>query len=195
MAAEKTGRKGLYIATDAANTERGCRIGLQVRPIPQAPPVYWLLTFLKNKETTKMKIFLLMIPPTVTAQERKVKIVHGRPFFYKPENVKIAQAEIIRHLRPFKPKEPMEGAIELKVSWRFPKGKSHKANEWRITKPDTDNLEKMLKDCMTEVGFWKDDAQVVRETAEKSWVYEDECGILIEVNQLGKFTEEVINNG
>ena len=48
---------------------------------------------------------------------------------------------------------------------------------------------------MTEVGFWKDDAQVVRETAEKSWVYEDECGILIEVNQLGKFTEEVINNG
>lgn len=89
----------------------------------------------------------------------------------------------------------MEGAIELKVSWRFPKGKSHKANEWRITKPDTDNLEKMLKDCMTEVGFWIDDAQVVRETAEKSWVYEDECGILIEVNQLGKFTEEVINDG
>lgn len=142
-----------------------------------------------------MKIFLLMIPPTVTAQERKVKIVRGRPFFYKPENVKVAQAEIIRHLRPFKPQEPMDGAIELKVSWRFPKGKSHKANEWRITKPDTDNLEKMLKDCMTEVGFWIDDAQVVRETAEKSWVYEDECGILIEVNQLGKFTEEVINNG
>ena len=61
-----------------------------------------------------MKIFLFMIPPTVTAQERKVKIVRGRPFFYKPENVKVAQAEIIRHLRPFKPQEPMEGAIELK---------------------------------------------------------------------------------
>ena len=57
-----------------------------------------------------MKIFLLMIPPTVTAQERKVKIVRGRPFFYKPENVKVAQAEIIRHLRPFKPQAPMEGA-------------------------------------------------------------------------------------
>ena len=31
-----------------------------------------------------------------------------------------------------------------------------------VTKPDTDNLQKLLKDCMTKCGFWKDDAQVVR---------------------------------
>lgn len=135
-----------------------------------------------------MKIFLLMNPPTVTAQERKVTLVHGKPVFYKPERVKAAKAELIKHLRPFKPKEAMTGAIELKVVWLFPKGKSHKANEWRITKPDTDNLEKMLKDCMTELGFWNDDAQVVKETAEKRWS-EEPSGISIEINQLGKFYE------
>lgn len=134
-----------------------------------------------------MKIFLLMNPPTVTAQERKVTIVRGKPIFFKPANVKNAQAEIVRHLRPFRPAEPIDGAIELRVAWLFPKGTKHKAGEWRITKPDIDNLEKMLKDCMTELRFWNDDAQVVKETAEKRWVDEERSGIQIEIEQLGKF--------
>ena len=72
--------------------------------------------------------------------------------------------------------------------WLFPKGKSHEHNEWRITKPDTDNLQKMLKDCMTEIGFWKDDAQVVKETVEKRWS-DEPCGISIEIIVLKKFVE------
>lgn len=136
-----------------------------------------------------MKIFLSMNPPTVTAQERQVAVVKGKPMFFKPEKVKKAQAEIMKHLRPFKPTEPIEGAIELKVSWYFSKTAKHKSGEWRITKPDTDNLEKMLKDCMTELWFWKDDAQVVKETAEKVWTEDEKSGIAIEINSLGKFRE------
>ena len=132
-----------------------------------------------------MKMFLLMNPPTVTAQERKVALVKNKPIFYKPENVKKAKAEIIKYLKPFKPPSPYEGAIELHVVWLFPKGKSHKHNEWRITKPDTDNLQKMLKDCMTDVGFWKDDAQVVKEIVEKRWS-DDPTGISIEMDKLDK---------
>lgn len=116
-----------------------------------------------------MKIFLLMNPPTVTAQESKVAVVGNKPIIYKPEKIKQAKKELIMHLMPFKPKEPMEGPIELKVVWLFPRGKRHKHFEWRVTRPDTDNLEKMLKDCMTEVGFWKDDALVVSETVYKIW--------------------------
>ena len=41
--------------------------------------------------------------------------------------------------------------------------------EYRTSKPDTDNLVKMLKDVMTELGFWKDDAQVASEVIEKYW--------------------------
>ncbi len=36
-------------------------------------------------------------------------------------------------------------------------------------KPDTDNLQKLLKDVMTAVGFWQDDAQVASEIVEKFW--------------------------
>ena len=132
-----------------------------------------------------MKLFLLMEPPTVTAQQAKVAVVGNRPMFYKPEKVKAARQMLIRHLKPFKPPSPYEGAIELHVVWLFSKGKSHKHNEWRITKPDTDNLEKMLKDCMTEVGFWKDDAQVVKEIVEKRWS-DEPTGISIEMDKLDK---------
>lgn len=135
-----------------------------------------------------MKIFLLLEPPTTTAQMKKIGIVHGKPYIYVPENVKKAKSELIKHLLPFKPKVPFDGPVELKVTWLFAKGKSHKHLEWRVIKPDTDNLEKMLKDCMTEVGFWKDDAQVVREVVEKLWS-DEPTGISLQIEILDKVKE------
>ena len=140
-----------------------------------------------------MRIFLLIDPPPVTAQETQVAVVRNKPVFYKPEKLKEAKKEIIKHLMPFKPVKPYEGAIELHVVWLFPKGKRHKHNEWRITKPDTDNLEKLLKDCMTQVGFWKDDAQVVKEVVEKRWS-DEPTGISIFIDTLPKIME-VTNEG
>ena len=137
-----------------------------------------------------MKIFLLLDPPTVTAQMNKVAIVNNKPVFYKSEKLKQARNTLITHLKPFKPKVPLVGPIELKVIWQFPRGKRHKHYEWRVTKPDTDNLQKMLKDCMTEVGFWNDDAQVVVEHVEKLWS-DEPTGIAIEIEVLDKFKEEL----
>lgn len=135
-----------------------------------------------------MKIFLLLDPPTITAQETKVAIVNGKPRFYKPESVRKAKDELKKYLKPFKPSEPMSGPIELKVTWLFPKGKKHKHMEWRVTKPDTDNLEKLLKDVMTDLGFWKDDAQVVREIVEKLWS-DEPTGIALEIEILSERKE------
>lgn len=138
-----------------------------------------------------MKMFLLMNPPTVTAQESKVAVVRNKPIIYKPEKIKQAKKEIIKHLMPFKPKEPMQGPIELKVVWLFPRGRRHKHFEWRTTRPDTDNLEKLLKDCMTEVGFWEDDALVVSETVYKIWS-DEPTGISIEIKPLERIAEVVV---
>ena len=136
-----------------------------------------------------MKIFLLLDPPTTTAQMKKIGIVHGKPYVYTPENVKQAKDVIIKHLAPFKPEAPLTGPLELNVNWYFPKGTKHKHLEWRVTKPDTDNLEKMLKDCMTELGFWNDDAQVVSEHVDKVWS-DEPTGIAIEIKPLNKFKED-----
>lgn len=136
-------------------------------------------------------MFLLMNPPTVTAQESKVAVVRNKPIIYKTEKIKQAKKEIIKHLMPFKPKEPMQGPIELKVVWLFPRGRRHKHFEWRTTRPDTDNLEKLLKDCMTEVGFWEDDALVVSETVYKIWS-DEPTGISIEIKPLERIAEVVV---
>ena len=62
----------------------------------------------------------------------------------------------------------LAGAVRLLVKWCFPRGQ-HEDGEYRTTRPDTDNLQKLLKDCMTAVGFWRDDAQVSSEIVEKFW--------------------------
>lgn len=130
-----------------------------------------------------MEFFVSMKPPTATAQEKKVRVVHGKPMFYDPAPVKEAKRLLVGHLSGHSPDTPMEGPVSLRVLWLFPKGKTHKNGEWRVTKPDTDNLQKLLKDCMTKCGFWKDDAQVVREVVEKRWS-DDPTGIYIEVEAL-----------
>ena len=129
-----------------------------------------------------MDFYMNIIPPTATAQMKKVRVVNGKPMFYEPEKVKAAKKLLIRGLIRHAPLEPMEGPLVLKVEWRFPKGKSHKDGEWRTTRPDTDNLQKLLKDCMTYCGFWKDDAQVVREEVEKLWA--DQPGLHITITRL-----------
>lgn len=135
-------------------------------------------------------IFLKMNPPTVTAQESKIAVVNNKPRVYKTERQKSAKAEILWKLNQYRTQEMLNCPIELSVTWYFLAGKGHKHNEWRSTRPDTDNLEKLLKDCITEAGYWRDDALVVREIAEKIWV-KNNPGILIKIKELPKIKEEI----
>jgi Holliday junction resolvase RusA-like endonuclease len=132
-------------------------------------------------------VFLLQFepnPPTVTHQEKKVRVVKGKPIFYMPAELAAARSLLAAKLKPFAPATPIEGPIHLGVSWAFTRPKSVKG-DWKITKPDTDNLQKMLKDVMTECGFWKDDAQVCSENIEKIYRNADEKhGILILIKSL-----------
>lgn len=115
-----------------------------------------------------MEFFLDMEPPTVTAQEHKVRIVHGKPMFYDTAKLKAARHTFENLLRQYRPNTPLDGPVALTVCWHFAT-KSHKEGTWRVTRPDTDNLQKLLKDCMTRTGFWLDDAQVCREEVTKRW--------------------------
>ena len=116
-----------------------------------------------------LEFFMPMIPPTVTHQEKKVHVVKGKPVYYEPENLKAARMKLIGHLRSHVPEEPVRSGVRLMVKWCFPISGRHRSGEYKITKPDTDNLQKLLKDCMTDCGFWKDDALVASEIVEKFW--------------------------
>ena len=129
-----------------------------------------------------MEFFMAMIPPTITHQEKKVHVVNGRPRFYEPDELKAARQKLTDYLGQHVPEEPYQGGIQLIVKWCFQTKGRHKDGEYRITKPDTDNLQKLLKDCMTSVGFWSDDAQVASEIVEKFWA--EIPGIYIRVTEL-----------
>lgn len=129
------------------------------------------------------EFFMPMDPPTATAQEAQVMVRNGKPVFYKPEKVKVAKQKLMAHLMKHKPEEPFICGIRLTSMWCFaPHNRNQKPGTYRTIKPDTDNLQKLLKDCMTECGFWKDDALVASETIEKVWA--DIPGIWIRVEEL-----------
>lgn len=129
----------------------------------------------------KTEFFIPMIPPTVTHQEHKVAVVNGKPVFYDGPELKAARQKLTAYLSKYKPTQRYESGIRLIVKWCFPRGK-HKDGEYRITKPDTDNLQKLLKDCMTDCHFWKDDALVASEIVEKFWA--EISGIYIRIEEL-----------
>lgn len=128
-----------------------------------------------------------MIPPTATAQEKKWRAVKGKPVGYDPPEVLDARSKLTAHLSEHRPERPLEGAVRLLVKWCFPRGR-HRDGEYRATRPDTDNLNKLLKDCMTAVGFWKDDAQVASEICEKFW--SEVPGIYIKAETIGETREK-----
>lgn len=131
----------------------------------------------------RIEFFMPVIPPTATHQEKKVRMAGGRPVFYDPPEVQAARSKLTDYLAGHRPDRPLEGGIRLLVKWCFPRGK-HRDGEYRITRPDTDNLQKLLKDCMTAAGFWKDDAQVASEICEKFWA--EVPGLYICLEQIEK---------
>lgn len=132
----------------------------------------------------EIEIFIPIIPPTVTHQEKKVRVVRGKPVFYEPAELKAARQLFTDWLAKYTPKEPMTGAVVLEVVWQFPADERHPEPTPKTTRPDTDNLQKLLTDCMTAARWWKDDAQVWCEKAVK--VYMDQPGIYIHAAEVEK---------
>lgn len=85
------------------------------------------------------------------------------------------------------------GALELSVVFYLPRPKSHygvkgllpSAREHPIVKPDTTKLMRSTEDALTGI-VWKDDAQVVEQTAIKRYVRDpsEDVGALINVNEI-----------
>ena len=130
----------------------------------------------------EVSFFMPMIPPTVTHQEKDITVRNGKPIVYEPAQLKTARAKLESHLAQHAPKKEFKGAVRLVTKWLFPITGKHTDGEWKTTKPDTDNLQKMLKDCMTKLHYWKDDALVCSEIIEKFWA--EHPGIYIVIRDL-----------
>lgn len=138
-----------------------------------------------------MQFFLKMPIPSATAQTKRLCTVGGKPHFFPGAKLKAAKQEILLRLAPHKLREPIPKPTPIKLTVRFiyAANKQHPRFSWKTTRPDTDNLIKLLKDCMTEAGFWQDDSQVASELTEKE--YGEHEGIYIRVEQMANIRLEL----
>lgn len=134
-----------------------------------------LLKFRKEKRVKQIEIFLQMIPPTATQQEKKINF--KTKAVYQSDASRDARSKIRAHLVQHIPAEPLTGPIRMDVIWGFPESGKHPNGSWHIQKPDLDNLQKTLQDVMTELEFFKDDKQICRLNSAKIYTYHP--GILI----------------
>lgn len=107
---------------------------------------------------------------------------------YKTKNLRDWEERLKAALEESRPKKPISGPVLLQVTWGFKARQKKDLFTYKLTRPDTDNMQKTLKDVMTEMKYWIDDAQVVYETCKKLWV--DEPGIVIKIEELGGRCED-----
>ena len=116
-------------------------------------------------------LFFLNFPtmPKGTSQEKRIRIVNGKPVFFKKGSVASAEYQFKLALKPHIPETPSDKPIKLTIWFCFDTKKKKLWKKPKPTRPDTDNFLKLFKDCMTECGFWNDDAQVVDERVIKTY--------------------------
>jgi Holliday junction resolvase RusA-like endonuclease len=120
---------------------------------------------------------------------------------YTPGQADDWKALIALAARPHLPTTPIESACRVDAAFYFPRPKGHyrtgkHAAELKpdapidhTAKPDRDNLDKCVLDVLTQLGFWRDDAQVCEGTIRKA--YGDRPGAIITVTPLARPRVEV----
>ncbi|MDR7869139.1 MAG: RusA family crossover junction endodeoxyribonuclease [Sporomusaceae bacterium] len=128
-----------------------------------------------------IEFFIAIEPPTKTHQQKKARVVKGKPVFYEPPELADVRQKLTAYLARHVPPERLTGPVQLITKWCYPRGR-YGNGEYKTTKPDTDNMIKLLKDVMTDLGFWVDDAQVASEVTEKFWA--EVPGIYVRIRKL-----------
>lgn len=130
-------------------------------------------------------------PPRTTAQQNKIAVVNGTPLVYSPKKLKDAKELYYTAALIHRPKEPMQGAIGLSAEFHFGTPRKRLWGTPKITRPDTDNMIKALKDALTKADYWGDDAQITKEYCAKYWCRPEDARVVVIVYEIPEEEENV----
>ena len=135
-----------------------------------------------------MKFYVRMDEvPKTTAQQKKFST--RTKTFYKTSKIKQSEYLLARALSGRQPRKTYDTPIELSVTWLFPHTKKSKDGERKGTRPDLDNLQKLLQDIMCKLGYYKDDSLITDLTLKKRW--HRHSGLIIEINEVETIDKEL----
>lgn len=145
-----------------------------------------------------MNIWIDCIPPKSTSQQKGACRVGRGIRFFKKEKVAQAERDLVSLFTAHRPtyvpdysKGPLIVRILLVYPYRKSEPKKRTADGALLpcdTRPDLDNLTKMILDALTRCRYWTDDGQVASLTISKSWG--PEPGIGIEIGLCGPCRNE-----
>lgn len=110
---------------------------------------------------------------------------------YDPGTADEWKACVIAAARRHKPPQPLEGPLQVDITFHMPRPLSHfgtgrnagllKANAptWHTFAPDADNLLKAVLDALTQLGMWHDDSQVAQTSVVKRYGHRSGADITI----------------
>jgi len=131
--------------------------------------------------------FVIKISPKAQKRSRSRAVKSGDRTFsmtYTDKDQRTEQNRLMALMYEHRPPEPLQGPLLLGVKAYLPIPKS-KPKKWQaaalaglirpITKPDSDNLIKQIKDCANR-AMWGDDCQVVEYLPGTGKYYDDGGG-------------------
>lgn len=122
--------------------------------------------------------FEVLGDPKAQPRFRAFKTPGGQVRTYDPATAEGWKSLIALAAKPFVPFPAWDGPVAITLVFRFRRPKTHSTKKgglrptapiYKTAKPDTDNLEKAVFDCLTQIGFWLDDAQAVDVHTQKFW--------------------------
>lgn len=112
-----------------------------------------------------------------------------RPRFVRGRVISVADANAKRWISAVESKAreprhqdaPLKGGLFVGLDFTFPAGKARQEGEAHTSRPDADNLAKLILDCLMRAGMLADDAVVSQLLIKKS--YGAKPGVLIYLNE------------
>ena len=134
-----------------------------------------------------IELFLPVIPPKTTSQQKRLVVVKDKPRFFHNKKHQEAESDLLTLMKPYSPSKPLSGALQVVVTLTYPWRKSEPMKHRLLgkkpmtSKPDCDNVVKLINDCMTKLLFFGDDAQIYSLFIQKYWG--DKPGIFIRIQE------------
>lgn len=115
--------------------------------------------------------------PKGTSQMKRVNHRSGR--FFEGKELQEARAAYEARLREHAPDHPLEGPVKVVIAFNyFVKNKKLRGTP-KTSRPDCDNLVKLVLDVMTKLGYWYDDSQITELTIAKNWSFGNEANVYV----------------